>query len=134
MASDSLDTNIILRYIIGDVPGQFTIADKFFRLSTSTHHIEDLAISEIVYVLTKQYGRSRSQIVNLLNFFLARFSNVLEYNHDLTSIVFPFYLNHPKLSFNDCCLSAYAETKHHEPLWTFDQKFARQADNAKLLK
>ena len=133
MASDSLDTNCVLRYIIGDVPEQYLIVKKFLQKPNCTHTIEDTVISETVYVLNTQYGKTRQEIIDLLNFFLARFSDTVSYNHALTSLVFPMYLSHPKLSFNDCMLSCYAELHHAEPLFTFDKKLAKQADNAKLL-
>ena len=133
MATDSIDTNIILRYIVGDVPGQAIAAEDLLRAPGDTHRVEDLVISETVYVLSTQYGKSRREVVDLISFFLARFSDTLDYNHKLTAEVFPFFLAHPKLSFNDCCLVAYAEINHAEPLFTFDKKLSAQAPGAKLL-
>ena len=76
--SDSLDTNLMLRLIMNDVPER------------------------------------REKVLNLL-------------------YTFPLYLEHPKLSFYDCCLACYAEIKHHEPLFTFDKKLAKQLPQAKAL-
>lgn len=133
MISDSLDTNVLLRYILNDVPGQADIVSHFLKTSPSVHYVEDLTICEAVYVMQSQYSISRQSAVDRLNFFFARFADTVEYNRNLTAIVFPMFLSHPKLSFNDCCLAAYAELRHREPLFTFDKKLARQMENAKLL-
>ena len=45
----------------------------------------------------------------------------------------PFFTDHRKLSFEDCCLATYAELSNAEPLWTFDRKLAGQAQSARLV-
>jgi predicted nucleic acid-binding protein len=45
----------------------------------------------------------------------------------------PLYIEHSGLSFEDCCLSVYAQLNNAEPLWTFDKKLANQAPNSKLV-
>ncbi len=37
------------------------------------------------------------------------------------------------MAAEDCCLATYAELNDAKPLWTFDQKLARQAPDAKLV-
>lgn len=132
MASDSLDANIIIRYITNDIPEKRKKVIKL--LDSGTHRLTDLAISEIVYVLEDFYELSRDEIANQLLFLLAQYDGTIIYNHDLTSSVFPFYVEHPKLSFNDCCLAAYSELENSEPLFTFDKKLALQHPSAKELK
>lgn len=133
MASNSLDTNIIVHYIVKDPPEQSIAVADFLGNTSDIYTVEDIAISETVYVLDTYYRMTRQAIIDSLNFFLTRYANVLDYNRKLTTEVFPFYLSHPKLSFNDCLLSCYAELHHAEPLFTFDKKLAAQAENAKLL-
>lgn len=79
------------------------------------------------------YHFSRAEIVNHLNMFLTHYCDVIEYNRSLTRAVFPFYLEHPKLSFADCCLATMAEINGAEPLLTFDKKLASQHPSAKLV-
>lgn len=133
MATDSIDTNIVLRYILGDVPEQRTLAAKFLKSPDSTHYLSSQAILECIYVMEIVLEMSRTEIVDLMNFFLARHSDCIEYDRNMTAIAFPYYLEHPKLSWVDCALAAEAEIKHHEPLYTFDHKLAAQAPQAKLL-
>lgn len=129
---ESVDTNVILRLILEDVPEQcLKVQDLFMRLGVS-YNVADLAVEEVVYVLQKGYGWTRDGIVGSL-------SSVLDlpwfrYNKNLFEQVFPMYLEHPKLSFNDCCLAVYARLNEAEPLWTFDRAMAGQLPGAKLLE
>ena len=131
--TDSIDTNFIVHYLIGDSPKQYKVTDKLLSSPGAQHFISDLAISECVYVLEKIYRMSRETIADLMFFFLTRYSGVVICNNELISIAMPLYLAHPKLSWNDCALAAEAEVRHHEPLFTFDKKLVQQLPQAKLL-
>lgn len=128
---ESLDTNIILRMILKDVPEQgLKIQDMFMRQDVA-FEVADLAITEAVYVLQTWYYWSRRGIVDALLSILEDFS--LNYNKPLFERVFSMYLAEPKLSFNDCCLAGYAALNQAEPLWTFDKALAKELGTAKLL-
>ena len=133
MASDSIDTNIILRCIMNDVPGQREKVLELLYTPKTVHYVEDLALAEVLYALENFYLLERDDAVERLAMFLARFDGFISYNRGLTSLAFPYYLDHPKLSFYDCCLASYAELKHREPLFTFDKKLAQQLPQAKVL-
>lgn len=127
---ESLDTNIILRLTLRDVPEQCEkIVDLFMRQGV-VYDVADLAIIEAVYVMQKQ-GNTRKQIVDALCVTLDSFE--LCYNRALFERVFPMYLACPKLSFNDCCLAGYAALNQAEPLWTFDKALAKESGTAKML-
>ncbi len=126
---ESLDTNIILRLALRDVPEQcMKIVDLFLRRGV-TYEVADLAVTEAVYVLQKE--NSRKDIVEMLQRVLDYPD--LNYNKALFDKVFPMYLKYPKLSFNDCCLAVYTELNEAEPLWTFDKALAKESGTAKLL-
>ena len=133
MESDSLDANILVHYIVNDIPSQRQAVTKLLSIPGSTHHVSDLAISETIFVLEKTYARSREEIASLLTLFFSFYSDSIDYNRDITSKIFSVYLSHPKLSFNDCYLAHDAEISHAEPLFTFDKKLAKQHPSAKLL-
>lgn len=128
---ESIDTNIILRTILGDVPEQCLRIQDLFMRHDVIYEIADLALEEVVYVLQESYNWSRRNIVEAVQATLemAHFN----YNEPLFSAVFPMYVSHPKLSFNDCCLAVYAKLNGAEPLWTFDKNLARQSPTAKIL-
>lgn len=128
--NESLDTNIILRLMFRDVPEQcLKIQDLFMRIGVK-YHVSDLVITEAVYVAQKSF--SRSEIVDMLKVALSM--PRVNYNRNLFDKVFSMYLEHPKLSFNDCCLAVYAELNEAEPLWTFDKALAKESGTAKLLE
>ena len=126
---ESLDTNVILRIMLKDIPDQCVrIVDMFMRRGI-VYDVADLAITEAVFVMQSEY--SREEIVNYLRN-LFDLENV-RCNVVLFERVFPMYLAHPKLSFNDCCLAVYAELNEAKPLWTFDRKLARQVKYSKAV-
>lgn len=128
---ESLDTNIILRFILGDVPAQCLKVQDLLMRQNVTYNVADLAITEAVYVMQSTYGLSRERIVDGLQKLL--WFPEINYNRNLFERVFPMYLACPKLSFNDCCLAGYAALNQAEPLWTFDKALAKESGTAKLL-
>lgn len=128
---ESLDTSVILRIILKDIPDQcLKVVDLFMRQGVR-YNVADLAVTEAVYVLQTCYGWTRDGIVDSLQEVLEGQS--INYNRALFERVFPMYLRYPKLSFNDCCLAAYAELNEAEPLWTFDKVLAKELGAAKAV-
>ena len=132
--TDSIDTNIILRCILGDVPEQRMSAINLLKSDNSIHYLSNQALLECIYVLEVVEEMTRQEVVDLLTFFLARFCDHIVYDRNLTAIAFPLYLSHPKLSWADCALASEAELTHHEPLLTFDRKLANQLPQARLVE
>ncbi|HEX7632897.1 MAG TPA: hypothetical protein VF401_01075, partial [Candidatus Saccharimonadales bacterium] len=56
----SIDTNIVLRLCVGDVPAQVEAANHLLAKHAQVH-ISDLAISEAVFVLSRNYKFSRTE-------------------------------------------------------------------------
>lgn len=133
METNSLDTNLVVHYILGDVPEQRKLVAQLLRAPNAVYYFTNMALSETFYALEKFYKMPREEITDDLNFFLARYDGIIIYNRALTKLAFPIYLTHPKLSWNDCALAAEAEINHHEPLFTFDKALARQLPQVKLV-
>lgn len=127
---ESLDTNIILRLILNDVPAQRRKAVELLLRPDVVYQVPDLVITEAVYVLQEK-DKTRAEIVTMLEGLFKPLNIVV--NLELFEQVLPMYLEHPKLSFNDCYLAALAATNEAEPLWTFDQALAKQSPTAKLV-
>ena len=127
---ESLDTNIILRIALRDVPEQCMIILDMFMRHGHIYNVADLAITEAVYVLQQNY--KRTDVIDMLSTTLSLPD--INYNKNLFDKVFPMYLKHPKLSFNDCCLAGYAALNNSEPLWTFDRALSQCSDVAMMLK
>ncbi len=120
----SIDTNIILRLLVGDVPEQGQAALKLVANATGPLSVADIAVIEVEYALRYYYHFSRSQNASLLGKFLAH--PKINANKALFLRAMVKYVTSPKLSLADCCLVEYAELNEAVPLWTFDKKLASQ--------
>lgn len=122
--SGSLDANVLLRLVLGDIPEQSEIAFKLLERSKALL-ISDIALVEVVFALERYYEVPRAGIVEIIE---ALSNNPkLVFNAELMEQALKLYPNHPKLSFEDCCLAAYARHEEAMPLWTFDRKLGKQA-------
>ncbi|TAH35695.1 type II toxin-antitoxin system VapC family toxin [Candidatus Saccharibacteria bacterium] len=126
----SIDTNVILALLLSERETERAAVLK--RLARHEQAaIADLAITETVYVLEKSIGTSRDMVARMLHSLLA--NQYLHFNRALFERVIPYYLEHPAVSFNDCCLAVYAKLNGTTPLLTFDRKLARQIPHVELV-
>jgi len=126
----TLDTNVLLRFLLADVPAQSAKARRLIE-RPKNWHVSLLSIAEVVFVLEGK-GFTRTEIKQNIAV-LSSYTNL----YIARAIVHPaleLYTTHPALSFIDACLVYEAAAQHAEPLWTFDQKLARQAVGAELVK
>lgn len=126
----SLDTNIILRYIWKDIPGQREKAITLMNDENQIFYISDLVVAEVVFNLKVDRLRRSSIVAIMKQIFTKKNIRVSEF---VSEIVLPYYEEHPALSFTDCYAAFEAEKKGREPLWTFDRKLANQHPSAKKL-
>ena len=126
----SLDTNCILRWLLGDVPEHTAIISERLN-SDEIFAVADAVFIETVFVLEKIKKISRGSIEKAIMAVIGK-SNI-SCNKELFIEILPIYTSHPKLSFVDCYLEAFARRTQNVPLLTFDQKFANQLPGTKLL-
>jgi len=124
-----LDTNIILRLLLGDIQKQKKIAIEL--LENSKCKVSDVALAEVVFVLERYYKLDRPDIKLALRA-LGRIDNI-SFNQDLLEVALRSYNNLPKLSLEDCLLAAQASIED-SILVTFDKNLASKIDNVELLK
>ena len=117
----SLDTNVILKFLLNDVPEQTKIATT--TIKNNRVYVTDVILVEVIYVLEKVIELSRKDITTLLISFLG-FSNVV-YNPYFLEDVIQFYVQHTSLSIVDCYAAIEAKAYNNE-LVTFDKKLAVQ--------
>lgn len=126
----SVDTNVLLRSLLDDIPEQ-TLTARAFLLGHDEISVADLAITEMVFVLEKLLGFDRASICLMIEVLIQ--NQHLNMNQHLLAEVVPIYLKHKSVSFNDCCLTVYAELNKQTPLYTFDKKLANRLESAELL-
>ncbi len=127
----SFDTNVLLRLLLNDIPEQRIAIKKLLSHAVNQFAVADTVIIELVFVLDRHYGFSRLQITEAVDGLMKL--REINCNRTLFERALPLYIDHPSLSFEDCCLAIYAQLNDAEPLWTFDKKLANQAPSAKLI-
>jgi predicted nucleic-acid-binding protein len=122
----SLDANILLRFVLGDVPEQVKHIDGLFKKG-QIFDVADVAIVEFVFVLEKVYGFTRGNVVENL---IAIISHTqINSNQDLFLKTIQVYTLHSKLSFMDCVLLSSARLNETCPLYTFDKALITNSNN-----
>lgn len=127
----SLDTNVVLRLLLHDVPEQTRRAAALLESATGQFAVADLVFIECAHVLERHYHVDRTSIQELMSAFMRL--DKINCNRVMLQKALSPYVAHSALSFEDCCLAAYAELNDAMPLYTFDQKLARQIDSAMLV-
>lgn len=115
----SLDTNLILRYLLRDIADQAPLAVRV--LTESSCYVTDSVFTETIFVLEKVYDLPRSGIAALMKGFLA--SANLTRSRYLSDVIDLFEKRH-SLSIIDCY--AAVEAGHFgNQLVTFDKKLLK---------
>ena len=127
----SLDANLLLRLLLNDVPEQHAQAVKLVNGSSRQLVVADIAIIELVFVLGRHYGFTRKAVSEAVEGLMGL--TQITCNRVLFERSLQLFLQHPKLSFEDCCLATYSVLNHAEPLWTFDKKLANQVPTVQLV-
>lgn len=125
----TLDTNVLLRWLLNDVPEQTAAADALLSSGVRCL-VPDVALIETVYVLERVMRLQRTTVAHAIEtvFEVAN----LDLDRALWRTALDGYLTHPKLSIADTFLAALADTSHRTPVYTFDKKLANQLSAAEL--
>lgn len=121
-STGSLDTNTLLRLVLGDIAAQSTAVDALLAQSTVLD-VADIAIIEMVFVLEKIYMMPRTDIVSSITTIIRH--PKIRCNRKLFEPTLADYLQLTKLSIVDCTLVHYAALNNAGPLYTFDQALAK---------
>jgi len=132
MKRESLDTNVLLRLMLDDIPAQTVAAEELLNTSFVRFFVSDIALFEFVYVLDHHYKLSRLTICEMVKGLVS--IKKLDCNRELILNTLIRYNNHSSLSYADCYLAAAASYMNAPPLWTFDKTLAKQIDEVHLLR
>ncbi|MCL2525761.1 MAG: PIN domain-containing protein [Coriobacteriia bacterium] len=128
---ESLDTNVLARLVLRDVPEHYEAAKKLICTKGRRFYVSDTAIQELVYALGAHYAFTRDQAAEVVSSLLTIES--IDCNRALTTSALELYTGHDKLSYADCYLAASASDMNALPLWTFDKDLAQKVPSAQLL-
>lgn len=129
----SLDTNILVRYLVQDDGQQFALAKKLIRAvlrAGETLYIPITVMLELEWVLRSSFGFDKEQIINTISSLLA--SAELSFESENAAEVALALYKRNTADFSDCVHVALAHAAGESPLWTFDRA-ASKIDGAKIL-
>ena len=113
-----VDANVMLRYLLDDVEEQACKAREIIESGFAYSYPEVLA--EVVYVLARVYGCTRTEIGTALR---ALLENMSFYDREMLITAFNFF-EYANIDFVDALLVARALV-NNENVATFDKKLAR---------
>jgi len=113
---NSLDTNVVLRYLLNDIPEQTEKVRTI--IASSGCYITDVVAAEIVFVLERVIELDRQDIVKLLKSFLS-LPNMI-YNDYFLDQALELYEEQLSLSIVDCYAAIEAKV-YKNYLLSFDK-------------
>ncbi len=126
----TIDTNVILRWLLDDVPAQTKAVDYLFAESAELV-APNVALVEVVFVLERVMRIPRPAITEAIHALMGRAN--IKVDRRLWTEVLAHYERLPKLSVADIFVALQAETRDLAPLLSFDKKLASQMASAELL-
>jgi len=117
----SVDANIILRFLLNDVPAQTLSARRV--LTKPAVYVSDVVVSEVAFVLERAMKFDRSYTALLLRTLIA-LPNLAHNSHILPDVL-SLFEQRVSLSFVDCYASIESKI-FGTNLYTFDRKLINQ--------
>lgn len=122
-----LDSNVLLRFVLADHPGQHELARRFLGQECTRDnpgYVSVIVLCEMVWVLAAQEKRSRDDIHAVLEWLTQ--SPEIKVEHAATVIqVLPIYRD-TRSDFADLVIAALNKAAGCEDTVTFDRVAARQ--------
>ena len=121
----AVDTNVIVRYLVADDPGQSEAARSLLEQLTPDNQgfICREVVIEAAWVLERSYRFPRTRIAQALMSLTASDSHVVENADDV--VVAAHRYRQGGIGLSDLMILAAAERVGAAPLYTFDRRLAR---------
>ena len=121
----ALDTNVLMRYLVGDVPEQAEAARVLIDslIPDEPGYICCEVVLEVAWVLERSYGFTQSQVAEALMDLTASDTLVVENSDDVAAAAYRF--RQGGVGFSDLMILRAAGRANSTPLQTFDQRFAQ---------
>ena len=121
----ALDTNALIRYLVGDVPEQTEAARDLIDGLTPDKpgFICREVVLEVAWVLERSYRFTRNQVAEALMDLTASDSLIVENSDDVAAAAYRY--RQGGVGFSDLMILKAVERANAAPLHTFDQRLAR---------
>ncbi|HTK02205.1 MAG TPA: type II toxin-antitoxin system VapC family toxin [Bordetella sp.] len=122
-----LDTNVLVRYIAQDDATQSAKASTLIESLTAEEpgYIAQVALIEVVWVLSSMYAADRDQIAKVVEGLLRSKGLILEAADTVWKALHVFISS--KADFADCLIERVCHDAHCEYTATFDARAAKSA-------
>lgn len=121
----TIDTNVLLRFLLKDVPKQAEVARKKFQEAKQTKtqlSVSQIVIFEVVFALTRVYKFDKSDIVEAIKSLLgAEFLKIQD--REVFGPALSLFTKR-NISLADCFIVAFSKF-NKAPLFTFDKDLAK---------
>jgi predicted nucleic-acid-binding protein len=125
----AVDTNVLVRLVVRDDPGQVRSAEAFIAPGA---WVSNLVLAEPMSVLDAVYERTPEQIATAIDMLLDH-RNLSIQDADVVTSALEHFRKRPALGFSDCLVLEIARKAGHVPLGTFDRDLSK-VDATKLLQ
>lgn len=125
----AIDTNVLVRLVVRDEPGQVRVAEEFISSGAWVSH---LVLAETLWVLDAVYDRSPAQIATAVDMLLNHQQLTLQ-DADVVAAGLRLFRNRAAVGFSDCLVLEIARKAGHVPLGSFDRDLAAH-DGVERLK
>lgn len=112
-----IDTNIILRYLLGESDSD--AIDKLFKGST-TLIVPDIVIAEVVWTLGRFYKWDKTKTIEFLLVLLK--NGNIEFNENLIFATFNSFLKH-NIKYTDAYIGELMKQSKIKNIYSFDHDF-----------
>jgi predicted nucleic-acid-binding protein len=122
----SLDTNVLVRYLVQDDEHQLELARQLIEQQVQARKTLYIPVSvtlELEWVLRSRYGFNKTTVTETYKSLLQ--SRELEFQSESAVEIALLYYKTHTVDFADCLHTALAAQSTHTPLVTFDKKAAR---------
>lgn len=124
----AVDTNILVRLMVGDDERQLAQAEAFVRDGA---WVPQLALAEAIWVLTSVYARQQEAVADAIEMLLSHEHLAIQDAEVVAAAVAQFRRS-PKVGFSDCLMLEIARKAGHLPLGTFDRDLSKLEGAAPL--
>ncbi|MBD3314362.1 MAG: PIN domain-containing protein [Chitinivibrionales bacterium] len=124
----SIDTNVLVRYLVNDDKRQSKIARELFEKAVQDNDrifVNIITLIETIWVLELSYKFKKSELINVIKDLLDYEIIALECEQRIESALSNYTSG--KADFSDCLSTELSLHRAHSKLYTFDKKCKEQA-------